>query len=196
VTEIPEADLTLDWIRPVDLPEALDNVKDHDEDAIRASIIRWGFNEPLTIDERTGRLVAGHGRRKVIIELEREWPADEAPPSRVKLDDYAQWLLPVLRGVSFPDDLEAEAYALAANRLGERGGWKVEPLAERLRVLTRADVGRVRVAGFDEKDVRTILSKTNVVAPPTVGRERKVEAELTCPRCKHHGPAAGFTPAE
>ena len=40
------------------------NPKDHDIGAISRSVNRFGFTAPVIIDERTGYLAAGHGRRK------------------------------------------------------------------------------------------------------------------------------------
>ncbi len=47
------------------------NSKDHDVGEISKSVSRFGFVEPLIIDERTGKLVAGHGRLKTLRALEQ-----------------------------------------------------------------------------------------------------------------------------
>jgi ParB-like chromosome segregation protein Spo0J len=52
----------IDYVPLDEIAEAHRNPKLHDRRGIRASVTRFGFVEPITIDERTGRLVAGHGR--------------------------------------------------------------------------------------------------------------------------------------
>lgn len=53
ITEIKEADI---------------NVKDHDLGAIHESMNRFGFTSPLLLNEKTGQLVAGHGRLQALLQ--------------------------------------------------------------------------------------------------------------------------------
>ncbi len=55
------------------------NPKKHDLPSLRASMLRWGFTQPLAIDERTGKLVEGHGRIEVLQEIQK---AGGKPPLR------------------------------------------------------------------------------------------------------------------
>lgn len=96
------------------------NPKEHDLDLIESSLRRFGFVEPLVFDERTGRLVAGHGRTET---CERMIERDLAPPARVVVREDGQWLLPVVRGISFENESEAEAYVVVANSSVLAGGW-------------------------------------------------------------------------
>jgi hypothetical protein len=91
------------------LQAAKRNPKQHSSD-IGTSIGRFGYVEPIVVDERTGRIVAG--------------------------DD---WLVPVLRGWASRSDAEAEAYLLASNKLTEVGGWDNAQLAELLKDLGYQD---------------------------------------------------------
>lgn len=98
---------------------ALRNPKQHSVENIQASMRRFGFVEPGVMNEATGRLVAGHGRAEALDAMKA---AGEKPPARIRVEG-GEWLVPVIRGVSFANDADAEAYLLASNRLVEVGGW-------------------------------------------------------------------------
>ncbi len=104
------------------------NPKRHAGDAIRESITRFGFIQPLVIDDGTKRLVAGHGRVDELIRL-RESGKNPPPGVQVAKDD---WYIPVVRGIKFKDEREAEAYLLADNQTTILGGWDNSVLAELL----------------------------------------------------------------
>lgn len=113
----------LDDVRPADR-----NPKSHDHGQLRDSFARFGFVEPMIRDDRTGRLVAGHGR---LDELRMARSRDAAaPPSGVRVDDSGEWLVPVLVGWRSTSDSEAQAYVLASNRLVELGGWDESILSD------------------------------------------------------------------
>lgn len=101
------------------------NPKLHDIEALAASIRRHGFVEPVVRDERTGKLVAGHGRDETLEMMKR---AGEPPPKRIKVREDGEWLVPCLTGISFDDESTAEAYIIGSNRLVELGGWDEEAL--------------------------------------------------------------------
>jgi len=117
---------SLEPMRLDEIERALVNPKDHDSLLIRESFARFGYVELLTLDERTGRLVAGHGR---LDEIERAHEAGEDPPEGVEIADDGTWFVPVLRGWQSIDDDEAAAYLLTSNRSSEIGGWKQNELA-------------------------------------------------------------------
>lgn len=108
------------------------NPKLHDDAALERSLKRHGFVAPLLQDDRTGKLVAGHGRLSALESLR---DAGEPPPARVRVDAKGRWLVPVVRGVAFASAAEAEAYLLADNRLVEAGGWDQDLLREVVRDL-------------------------------------------------------------
>ena len=101
------------------------NPKLHDIEALAASIRRHGFVEPVVRDERTGKLVAGHGRDETLEMMKR---AGEPAPKRIKVREDGEWLVPVLTGIAFEDESTAEAYIIGSNRLVELGGWDEEAL--------------------------------------------------------------------
>ena len=127
------------------------NPKDHDLGTLHQSISRFGFVSPIIIDERTGKLVAGHGRLDV---LQQKKVAGEKPPARIK-EVGDEWYVPVIRGISFNSDEEAEAYAIADNRTTELGGWDEVQLAEVLSDLAAADA--LEGVGWDRDDVDQML---------------------------------------
>jgi hypothetical protein len=96
------------------------NPKGHAADLLDSSIGRFGYVAPILVDEGTGKIVAGHGRLE---SLSRRKAAGEPPPKRVVVGQNGDWMVPVIRGVEFANEHEAEAYLLADNRLSEVGGW-------------------------------------------------------------------------
>jgi hypothetical protein len=109
------------------------NPKDHDIPLITQSMFRFGFINPLIVDERSGQLVAGHGR----LESLNNMMLDRAePPDRVRVSESGEWLVPVLRGVQFANQAEAEAYALADNQLTIVAGWNEAELGRVLADLS------------------------------------------------------------
>jgi hypothetical protein len=43
------------------------NPKNHADDVLDESLERFGYTEQVMVDERTGKLVAGHGRRALVL---------------------------------------------------------------------------------------------------------------------------------
>lgn len=152
------------------------NPKLHDRDALGGSIRRFGFVAPLIYDERAGQLVAGHGRLEA---LQAMRAAGQPAPDRVveRLGPggaVEAWLVPVVRGVSFSSDAEAEAYLIADNRLVEVGGWDAAELAEMLRAGQASPGGPA--PGFTSEELAEILSPpTGSTEPPAPQVELEVD---------------------
>jgi len=138
--------LPLSQVRP-----ASTNPKRHDKERIVRSVGRFGYVEPITMDERTGRLVAGHGRLDALAAMKS---AGESPPSGIEVDDEGQWLVPVTRGWASRSDSEADAYLVASNQLVTAGGWDDDMLAELL-----SGVDQPTDLGFDDSDLEGFLSR-------------------------------------
>lgn len=141
------------------------NPKTHDRDGISGSIDRWGFNDPMVIDERTGRLVEGHGRAESLSAMKAE---GKTPPAHVELrEGDGEWLAPVVRGVAFASDEEAEGYIVAHNGLTTAGGWEQSKLAP---ILARAMESRIPagVLGFEQAAVDKILVAAHLRLPPDI----------------------------
>lgn len=144
----------LEFMSLASLKEAKNNPKAHDVGLISESIKRFGIGEGLLLDERTGRLVAGHGRLEALRQLHQ---AKAALPVGIKQQGKA-WLVPVQRGWSSKNDREAEGYLLASNQTTIAGGWNQDAPSEMLGGLAQANalVG----TGWDTDDVERLIEKS------------------------------------
>jgi len=135
------------------------NPKQHSEKTLMESVERFGFIEPLIMDEKTGRIVAGHGRLDVLQKmrtLRREVPAG------VKVDGD-KWKVPIIRGISFADEREAEAYLIATNRIVETGGWKEDELLAMLKDAAESAAGLEGV-GWNDSDMAVLAASSSFAA--------------------------------
>jgi ParB-like chromosome segregation protein Spo0J len=98
--------------------------------AIKASLARFQQVEPLLLQKRSGRLIAGHGRLEAMRAL--GWQEAEV----VDLD---------------VDDATATAIAIALNRSGERATWDVAALSQLIESLK--DEFPIGDLGFNEKEL-------------------------------------------
>jgi ParB-like chromosome segregation protein Spo0J len=132
------------------IPRAVRNPKEHDLEAIRRSVEAFGCIVAGELDERTGRLVVGHGRLQVLEAM----AADKvSPPEGVLVDDDGTWKVPIVRGWSSRSDADAEAYLIANNHTTERGGWEDQILAEVLADVRDADPDLLLAAGYTDDDL-------------------------------------------
>ena len=128
------------------------NPKLHAKEAIATSIRRHGFVELPVIDERTGRLVAGHGR---VDDLATKKAAGQPAPAGVRVE-HDDWFVPVVRGWSSESDAQAEAYLVASNRTTEMGGWDTESLASLLDDVRGA--GELEASAYSAKELDRMLA--------------------------------------
>src|SRR5699024_4514124 len=117
----------IEYLPLEDIPDADRNPKHHDEPRIAGSISKFGFADAPILDERTGKLVAGHGRKGDLLARQA---AGKEPPEGIVVDDAGRWLIPVQRGWASRSDEDAAAFLVAHNRLTETGGWDDRALAE------------------------------------------------------------------
>lgn len=108
-------------------------------EALRSSIERWGLVEPLIVNERTGRLVSGHQRLKVL----RAKGVAEVEVSVVDLDE--------------PDE---KALNVAINKI--EGGWDEEKLAELLSSLEDESPDLLPLTGFTDVDISNLFSSLDI----------------------------------
>lgn len=137
-----------------DITEADRNVKDHDIGAIHESMNRFGFTSPLLMNESTQKLVAGHGRVEA---LRQKKQFNEDRPANIEVAEDGDWLVPVIRGVYFENEEEAQAYLLADNRLTELGGWDTNALLEELQILS--ENSGLEGTGFDDADLNNLMQE-------------------------------------
>ena len=160
------ADIRIEYIPLTKLQRWPRNPKGHDLGALTESVTRFGYTEPLVIDETSGRIVAGHGRLDLLQHLKA---SGAQAPERIRTED-GDWLIPVIRGIAFENEREAEAYLVAANRVQERGGWDYPDLADVLADL--AATQGLQGTGFDGDDLDAMLKDLN---PPETRGERHIE---------------------
>lgn len=132
------------------------NPKAHDMESLDASVGRFGFVESITVDERTGHIVAGHGRHRALVEMRER---GDSPPEGVTVSPEGAWLVPVLRGWASRTDAEARAYLIASNRVSELGGWVDDALLDALDSLD----GELSGVGFDEDSLDDLRAKLETV---------------------------------
>lgn len=133
-----------------DIKPAKKNPKRHADEAITGSVDRFGYVEAMMLDDRTGRLVAGHGRLEALAALKK---SGAKPPAGV-LAKGGHWLVPVQRGWASKNDREAEAYLVASNRTVELGGWDDAELAKMLKGMPK---DLMSASGFDVDDLNELI---------------------------------------
>lgn len=185
-TTASKGEARIEYVRIDEVARWPRNAKKHDKAGIRASLNRFGWIDPVIEDARSGRLVAGHGRLEVALEMRAE---GAAAPKAVRVNPKdGMWLIPVLRGLEFENDHEAEAYLLASNRLVEVGGYDEDVLREIL-ADHRADLDGT---GFSADEVTAMLADLSAdapaardVVPPEDFREVSIDVttDYCCPKC-------------
>lgn len=151
---MPDVDAArrIEYVRLSDLRGADLNPKNHDLAGLRRSIAAFGYTEPGLLDERTGRLVAGHGR---LADLRERHALNGEVPDGITVDDDGEWLVPVIRGWASTDDAHAAAYLAASNKLSENGGWDTDTLPDYLAGLASQDL--LELTGFSADELAKML---------------------------------------
>lgn len=144
------------------------NPKAHDMGQLDSSFQRWGFTNPIMIDEGTRQVVAGHGRIDGLVARKN---AGKPAPDRIIIRGD-EWFVPVIRGIEFKNAKEAEAYLLADNQLTILGGFDDKTLADMLRDHTVNLTG----LGWDQDTVQRILYAEAI---PELDPPRQKSPELT-----------------
>lgn len=133
------------------------NPKAHDTEVIDQSIGRFGVLDLIVQDQRTGYIVSGHGRHKVLTAMQER---GESAPEGVKTDSNGNWLVPVVTGWASRTDQEAGAALIALNRTTELGGWADEELLDLLEELSDFDDGLIGV-GYSDSDIEVLQESLN-----------------------------------
>jgi hypothetical protein len=175
---------TLEYLALDELQPAEHNPKRHDLPLLDESFRRFGYVEPIILDERTGRLVVGHGR---VDALRRRRAAGEPPPDGVEVDDDDAWRVPVLRGWSSTDDDEADGYLLASNRLVEAGGWDLDMLADLLPAWDERDALGGTGWSMDALHAALGHKPTRFDASPQLEIDYTYRVVIDCDDAEHQG---------
>lgn len=158
IEEVIRAARRIEYVPVQDILGAARNPKAHAEADLDKSVGRFGYTEPVLMDERTGRLVAGHGRVAALIRLKAK---GDGPPDGV-VEKGGSWTIPVVRGWASRSDQEADAYLLASNQLTIAGGWVTGDLVQMLKELEAAQA--LDGVGFGADELSKLLD--SVVPPP------------------------------
>jgi hypothetical protein len=148
------------WTEYVDVDALIPderNPKNHADKLLDESLARFGYTEQVMIDERTGKLVAGHGRRELVLRA-RDTGAD--PPDGIVVT-AGRWRVPVQRGWASANDDESLAYLVASNRLVETGGWE-QSIASTVQQLSDTALGLVGT-GYTESDLQLLLAEAEAI---------------------------------
>jgi hypothetical protein len=157
------------------------NPKRHDIKQISGSMQDFGYVSPIIIDEKTKKIVAGHGRLDSLKVMRGQ---GKEPPERIKVKD-GQWSVPVLRGVSFKSEKDAERFLVADNRITELGGWDNQLLVDVLSGFVEEDEALLTSVGFEIKEYDRMVADLEK-EPPTLNLAQepsRIVVEHTCPKC-------------
>lgn len=140
----------LEHLEPQTLKPYANNARTHSKKQIRqiaSSIERYGFTNPVLIDE-AGGIIAGHGRVLAAMSV-----------------GMAQ--VPCLR-LSHLSEADKRAYILADNKLALNAGWDQELLAIELKGLIEANYN-VEATGFTVGEVDAVLLAADAGSPAGAG---------------------------
>lgn len=157
----------LEYVPIDDLVPDPRNPKDHTIGDLRASLGRFGYTEPISVDERTGMISSGHGRREMLL-ADRD--DGVAAAEGIVVDGEGRWTVPVVRGWHSENDDEALAYLIAANQLTTKGGWNDADLAAALERMTETPL-KLDGIGFDQDELDRLLISVRA-------HERHLRAEV------------------
>lgn len=143
-----EQERRIEWMRLDDLVPAKRNTRLHDLDSLDDSVDELGFTSELKLDELTGELIWGHGRRDL---LRRKRDAGEPAPEGIRVAADGEWLAPVIRGWTARDPMHATAVREADNRQHERGGYDDEKSLDVLGDLAGDGYGLSALGTSDEE---------------------------------------------
>ncbi len=167
------------WYKYIDIYDAIPNErnsKDHDVGVLCESMIRFGFTQPVLINESDNKILAGHGRIKALQQLHNQ---GYDAPKRIDVsfdieDDKIQtWYVPCYY-INIKDKAEAEAYLIADNRLTEIGGWLDDKLVDSLKNVLE-ETGTLDGTGWDLEDLDDIVKELD---EPLIEEEVEVTLKI------------------
>ena len=128
---------------------------------LKRSVDEFGCVEPLVWNQRSGNLVGGHQRFKVLVargDRETDVSVVDLPPEKEK------------------------ALNIALNKIS--GDWDPRKLAQLLDELVHVPNFDVQLTGFDVPDVNALIAESLPPPPPEIGTDDQfdVEAELAADR--------------
>lgn len=163
------------------------NAKVHSQEQIEqiaASILEFGFNDPLSIDNGN-MLVTGHGTHAALKLLVSRGNVEFQNVDCIILDHLSE--------------RQKRAYILAHNRIAQNSTWNFEKLSVEMDALINADFD-VEMIGFNEQELDSLLKMDRsilpddleskpVVNPEPESKEKRSRAKSVlvhkCPECGH-----------
>ena len=128
-------------------------------DQLRASILQFGFTNPILVDE-AGMLIAGHGRL-------------------LAAKDIGLATVPVIELAGL-NEAEKKALRLADNKIALNAGWDLEILKLELADIANLDVNfDLSISGFASDEIDVVLKAANDPDDEVIrenGRERRIIA--------------------
>ena len=155
--------MKIDAIKEIKVEELIPyvgNARTHSDDQvsqIAASIIEYGFTNPILIDEQKG-IIAGHGRLQA-----------------AKLLGMSLVPTITLAGLT---KAQKKAYILADNKIALNAGWDMQTLKLELESLQELnfDLG---LTGFDDSELGNLLNRTEgLTDPDTIPEKVEPTAKL------------------
>ena len=131
--------LKIEYTSVKELVPYANNARTHSDDQvveIMNSILRFGFTNPVLIDEHGG-IIAGHGRTLAASRLNMK-------------------TVPTITLAHLTDD-EKRAYVIADNKLAENAGWDLEKLSAELQHLSANDFD-LGLLGFDDLELKRLIN--------------------------------------
>lgn len=155
-----------------------------DLEALAGSVNRFGYVEPLTIDDTSGQVIAGHGVLAALLIRQED---GLTMPRRVT-EQGDDWAVSVVH-VSL-DEGEAKPYTLAAARTSELGTWDNEELAKQLQLIAEQSELGLEGLGWQPVEVEALLAglfgelpaSFNEIPDP-LAPEAATAKTFTCPHC-------------
>jgi len=130
-------DLSVQMVKVSDLVPWSRNPRHNDPaaDRLAYTIQEHGWTTPILVQKESGRIIGGHTRLKAAIKI----GLDEVPVIRLDVEDR-----------------QADAIAIADNRLGEIAEWDGAELAKLLEEI-EADGGDLLAIGYNDADWSELL---------------------------------------
>lgn len=148
---------------------------------VAASIREFGFVAPIVVWKSAGRMVAGHTRLKAMRALMAEdsafTPKGAPGPGLAKVIFH-----------EFDSDKQADAYAIADNRLGELASWDEPKLGAMLAKIRTDDEVPLAAVGYrdDEVDAKLKAILADSGAPVSfTSYDETLPTEYKCPKCSY-----------
>lgn len=159
------SEITLEKIKIRDLKEYSNNAKEHPPEQIekiRDSIITFGYNDPIAIDENN-EIIEGHGR---LLALKQMNSSGDREIKVIKITGL--------------DDAQKKAYRIAHNKLNMDTGFDLDKLGKEFNLLEDTDF--FEDAGFSTKEISELWDKKEDTSE-LIEQDKTSLIEHTCPEC-------------